>query len=91
MSWVLGGDKTQPAAPLETFARFQLAAIIDSLMLVAVGWLAGWMTGCLTERKMDNGWLLFAEMEDCNNVLQHARRSGEVGGFYIIRYILRIS
>ena len=39
---------------------------------------------------MDNGWLLFAEMEDCNNVLQHARRSGEVGGFFIFKKILKL-
>jgi hypothetical protein len=32
----------QPAAPIETFARFQLPAIIDSFMLAAA-WLAGWL------------------------------------------------
>ena len=38
----LGGEKIQLVAPIETLARFQLLAIIDSLML-AGGWLAGWL------------------------------------------------
>ena len=65
--------KIGPAAPIEAFARFQLPAIIDSLMLAA-GWLAaGWlaMIGCyLVEWKIET------------TALQHARRSGEVGGFH---------
>ena len=53
------GLKAQPAAPTEIFARFQLPAIIDSLMLVAgwpAGWLAGWVAG--------DDWLLLGGMED---------------------------
>ena len=45
----------RPVAPIESFARFQLAAIIDSLMLAA-GWLAGWLVGWLA------GWLLPASL-----------------------------
>ena len=37
VSWVLGGAKGQAAAPIGTFARFQLSAIIDSLKLAAAG------------------------------------------------------
>ena len=45
----------QPAAPIETFARIKLPAIIDSFMLVAgllAGWLPGWLAGWLA------GWLV---------------------------------
>ena len=55
-AWIPNGLKRGPAPPIETFAAFQLLAIVDSLMLA--GWLAGW----LTERKMGAGWLLFAGM-----------------------------
>ena len=53
-AWIFAAGMVQPAAPIETFARFQLPAIIDSLMLAAgrlVGWLAGWLVDWLA------GWL----------------------------------
>ena len=40
------------------------------------------------ERKMDDGWLLLVGMEDKKNVLQHARRSGEVGGLIDHHWLL---
>ncbi len=54
------GLKGQPAAPVETFARFQLPALIDSLMLAA-GWLAGWLAvwpAGLYKALLDSSWLL---------------------------------
>ena len=47
----------RPAGPLESFARFQLPALIDSSMLAGwlAGWLVGWLAGWLAD---DNGWLL---------------------------------
>ena len=36
-------------APIETFARLQLSAIVDSLMLAA-GLLAGWLAGLAFHR-----------------------------------------
>ena len=45
----------QPTAPIETSARIQLPAIIDSVMLAAgclAGWLVGWLAGWLA-----GGWL----------------------------------
>ena len=50
VSWMLHQRKKRPAAPIETFARFQLPVIFESLMLAA-GWLAGWLASWLT------GWL----------------------------------
>ena len=51
----LSSLKDQPVAPIESFTRFQLAAIIDSstyriwrgLAGLLAGWLAGLLTGCL--------------------------------------------
>ena len=78
MSWVLGRDKRQPAAPIETSANLcSIPAACYHRFIDGGGWLAGW----LTERKVDDGWLLLGGMEDWFNGLRHARRSGEVGGF----------
>ena len=51
---MLGRDTVGPVALIETFARFQLAATIDSSVHLADGWPAGWLAG----------WLLLAGMED---------------------------
>ena len=69
----------RPAGPLESFARFQLPALIDSSMLA--GWLAGWLVGWLA------GWWQWLAAncwkENWNYYVASTHwMLGEVGGWY---------
>ena len=69
VSWVLHHPKNQPVVLIESFTRFQLAAIIDSsihrfidlsdLAAGLAGWLAGWLACQLSDWLLAAGcWLL---------------------------------